>query len=146
MLHAKPPVDLFSRAVSRRRILQSGLAWAAASAWDRPWTAFARAAESAVPTADQLIVGKDRRLLVHNPAQTGFEIETPLELLREDKITPPEKLFVRNNQQPDWSATLEPALRAILPPAPGRNSTLCTTVPTGMKRNGRALPERISAP
>jgi DMSO/TMAO reductase YedYZ molybdopterin-dependent catalytic subunit len=46
---------------------------------------------------------------VHNPARTGFEIETPLDLLREDAITPAAKLFVRNNQQPDWSATLAPA-------------------------------------
>jgi DMSO/TMAO reductase YedYZ molybdopterin-dependent catalytic subunit len=60
-------------------------------------------------TADQLIAGKDRRLLVHNPARTGFEIETPLELLREDAVTPAAKLFVRNNQQPDWAATLAAA-------------------------------------
>jgi sulfite oxidase len=56
-----------------------------------------------------LIAGKDRRLLVHNPAKTGFEIETPLELLRDERITSAEKLFVRNNQQPDWSTTLKPA-------------------------------------
>ncbi|MFM7073425.1 MAG: sulfite oxidase, partial [Planctomycetota bacterium] len=68
-----------------------------------------KAADAAKPTADQLIPGKDRRLLVHNPARTGFEIETPLDLLREDAITPAAKLFVRNNQQPDWSATLAPA-------------------------------------
>jgi len=68
-----------------------------------------RAAEANGPTADKLIVGKDSRLLVHNPSTTGFEIETPLELLREDQITPLAKLFVRNNQQPTWSATIEPA-------------------------------------
>lgn len=67
------------------------------------------AADAVAPTADQLIPGKDARLLVHNPAATGFEIETPLDVLREDRITPAEKLFVRNNQQPDWSATLAPA-------------------------------------
>ncbi len=67
------------------------------------------AGKDSKPTADLLIAGKDRRLLVHNPARTGFEIETPLELLREDAITPAAKLFVRNNQQPDWSATLAPA-------------------------------------
>jgi DMSO/TMAO reductase YedYZ molybdopterin-dependent catalytic subunit len=48
-------------------------------------------------------------MLVLNPAKTGFELETPLELLRADKLTPAEILFVRNNQQPDWSATIEPA-------------------------------------
>ena len=76
---------------------------------DRAAMAAAAAEEGAKPTADLLIPGKDRRLLVHNPARTGFEIETPLELLREDTITPAAKLFVRNNQQPDWSATLAPA-------------------------------------
>lgn len=106
MSRLNPPADGHSLAVSRRRMMQSGLALVAAGAWARPWSVFA---QSAVPTADQLIAGKDRRLLVHNPAKTGFEIETPLELLREDKITPFGKLFVRNNQQPDWSATLEPA-------------------------------------
>lgn len=105
-----------SAAVSRRHVLQSGLAIAAAAgAWGPAWRPVTWAAEgsSATPTADQLIVGKDRRLLVHNPSATGFEIETPLELLREDAITPLEKLFVRSNQQPDWSATLTPP-----PPGP----------------------------
>ena len=68
----------------------------------------ARADDKAAPTVDQLIAGKDRRLLVHTASKTGFEIETPLELLRENAVTPSSKLFVRNNQQPDWSATLEP--------------------------------------
>jgi hypothetical protein len=44
-----------------------------------------RMASSQPPTS---IPGKDRSLLVHNPARTGFEIETPLKLLREDAITP----------------------------------------------------------
>ncbi|MGE3317237.1 MAG: sulfite oxidase [Planctomycetaceae bacterium] len=100
--------DAVSIPVSRRRILQSGVALASAALWARPTSELLRAAEAGAATADQLIAGKDRRLLVHNPATTGFEIETPLELLREDRTTPAEKLFVRNNQQPDWSATLEP--------------------------------------
>lgn len=95
--------------LSRRHLLQQSLAVAAAGTLLRPLQLFGQSAAAAVPTADQLIPGKDRRLLVHNPARTGFEIETPLELLREDVLTPVEKLFVRNNQQPDWSATLEPA-------------------------------------
>jgi sulfite oxidase len=105
--------DLPSLTTSRRNLLRSGLALAVAGVGASPWGATVRAVQNAAPTADQLIIGKDRRLLVHNPAETGFEIETPLELLREDKLTPPEKLFVRNNQQPDWSATLQP-------PSPGR--------------------------
>ena len=44
------------------------------------------------------------------------------------------------------SWTLMPAPRAIFPPPPGRSSTLWMTEPTGMKRRGRALPGRISAP
>ena len=105
MNHSNQLTDVL--AVSRRAVLNTGLAFAVAGAWARPGWAIAQAAENDSPTADQLIVGKDRRLLVHNAAKTGFEIETPLELLREDKVTPLEKLFVRNNQQPDWSATLE---------------------------------------
>jgi sulfite oxidase len=94
--------------ISRRQLLQSGLVSLAMGGWSRS-ALFAANAQSASPTADQLIAGKDRRLLVHNLAKTGFEIETPLSLLLEDKVTPAEKLFVRNNQQPDWSATLAPA-------------------------------------
>jgi sulfite oxidase len=94
---------------SRRRVLQSGLTLAAATVWARPSGPLLQADESSAATADQLIAGKDRRLLVHNSAKTGFEIETPLELLRDDRITPAENLFVRNNQQPDWSSTLKPA-------------------------------------
>jgi sulfite oxidase len=92
----------------RRRILQAGLALVAAGPWNR-LSSVTQAAEAGSSTADQLIPGKDPRLVVHNAAKTGFEIETPLELLREDKFTPTDRLFVRNNQQPDWSATLAPA-------------------------------------
>jgi sulfite oxidase len=103
--------ELRSRAdrLSRRRLLQSGFAIAFASGMSFPSRCALFAADDVAPTADQLIPGKDVRLLVHNPAATGFEIETPLDVLREDRITPAEKLFVRNNQQPDWSATLAPA-------------------------------------
>ncbi|MGV3483585.1 MAG: sulfite oxidase [Planctomycetaceae bacterium] len=107
------PADGSAFAMSRRGMLKSGLAFAATSAWGGAQGSRLLAAENGAPTADQLIVGKDRRLLVHNPAKTGFEIETPIELLREHKVTSAEMLFVRNNQQPDWSATLEPA-----PPGP----------------------------
>lgn len=99
--------DCVAHAFSRRDFLKTGLAAIAAQAWILPSSRIGLAADSQA-TADQLIMGKDRRLIVHNAAATSFEIETPLELLREDKITPREKLFVRNNQQPDWSATVEP--------------------------------------
>lgn len=88
--------------------MQTG-AIAAAGLWLPFRPTFAQQAGAEKPSADQLITGKDRRLIVHNPSTTGFEIETPLELLREKKITPAEILFVRNNQQPDWSATIKPA-------------------------------------
>ena len=105
---SNPPADGSFLPVSRRRFLHSGLA-VAAGAWATPLNLAAWAADGTAPSADQLVAGKDRRLRVHNPSKTGFEIETPLELLREDAVTPASKLFVRNNQQPDWSATLKPA-------------------------------------
>jgi DMSO/TMAO reductase YedYZ molybdopterin-dependent catalytic subunit len=102
-------------AVSRRRVLRWGLAFAVGGVSSRSWRTITHAVNTRIdtPTADQLVSGKDRRLLVHNASKSGFEIETPLELLREQAITPLDKLFVRNNQQPDWSATLEPP-----PPGP----------------------------
>lgn len=60
-----------------------------------------------LPSADKFIPGKDRRLIVHS-AKTG-EIETPLELLRDHRVTPKELLFVRNNQIVPGTLTLEPA-------------------------------------
>lgn len=53
-------------------------------------------APAAMPSADKFIAGKDARLIVHS-VKTG-ELETPLALLREHKITPKNLLFVRNNQ------------------------------------------------
>lgn len=108
MSRSDRPANSSLSQLSRRQLLQTG-ALVAAGTWLHATPVWAQPAANAKPTADQLIAGKDRRLLVHNPAQTGFEIETPLELLREEKLTPAEILFVRNNQQPDWSATLEPA-------------------------------------
>ena len=48
-------------AVSRRRLLHTGLVFAA-SAWARPWDCITHAADSrsTPPTADQLVPGKDR--------------------------------------------------------------------------------------
>jgi DMSO/TMAO reductase YedYZ molybdopterin-dependent catalytic subunit len=66
----------------------------------------ADAADAAAPTADQIIAGKDARLIVHKP--TPSEIETPGELLWEHAETPARLLFVRNNQQPGFAMTLAP--------------------------------------
>jgi DMSO/TMAO reductase YedYZ molybdopterin-dependent catalytic subunit len=60
--------------------------------------------------ANEVIPGKHAGLIVHN-AQPQ-EIETPLKLLREHRITPKELLFVRNNQALTGSLTLEPAALA----------------------------------
>lgn len=105
---------LGSHRPSRRQLLQAGLA-AAAAGFLAPARGMGWWAEGEAATANQLITGKDARLIVHNPSKTGYEIETPLSLLRENQITPLERLFVRNNQQPDWSATLDPP-----PPGPWR--------------------------
>lgn len=65
---------------------------------------FAAAVED--QTAAQLIAGKDQRLIVlkDRPAV----IETPLEFLLKPGPTPADLLFVRNNQQPENAATMQP--------------------------------------
>jgi len=65
-----------------------------------------RVRAQAKPTADQVVQGKDPRLIVHN-TKTGV-LETPLELLREHEITPKEIAFIRNNQVLAGGKTLEP--------------------------------------
>lgn len=57
--------------------------------------------------AASLIQGKDKRLLVLKPFPAV--LETPLELLTENQLTPKSLLFVRNNQQPEDAATLAPS-------------------------------------
>ena len=104
------PQQHFATKLTRRRWLRNGaLSVAAGFAAGRFPPAPSQAADAKAPTADLLIAGKDRRLIVHNGSVTGFEIETPLDLLISDGVTPAERLFVRNNQQPQWSATLRPA-------------------------------------
>ncbi|MDA1015252.1 MAG: molybdopterin-dependent oxidoreductase [Planctomycetota bacterium] len=66
-------------------------------------------APSGVPAQDPPAIvspvkGKDRRLIVLT--ESPAVLETPTELLLHDKVTPIEKLFVRNNSQPADSATL----------------------------------------
>ncbi|MBM4004353.1 MAG: sulfite oxidase [Planctomycetes bacterium] len=106
MLISEPLQPVRSRGVTRRHALASTLLSGAGLAlgWHR---AEGRFLAPSAASADKLVPGKDRRLLVHNASPSGFEFETPLAVLREDRVTPAEKLFVRNNQQPDWSATLE---------------------------------------
>ncbi|HWB08421.1 MAG TPA: sulfite oxidase [Pirellulales bacterium] len=55
----------------------------------------------------ELVSGKDARLIVHN-AKT-LEIETPLELLRDERLTPKSVLFVRNNQELAGTRTTDPS-------------------------------------
>jgi sulfite oxidase len=93
-MHPTSPFD-------RRRFLTRSAAWLAAGSIVTQRCPRPLFAAPVVP-----IVGKDRRLIVHK-AQP-FEIETPLDLLREHGLTPIESLFVRNNQAPDWAATLDP--------------------------------------
>lgn len=93
----------FSPRLTRRQLLAAGAAAALSSRSLRR----SFAAEAASPTADMLIPGKDRRLVVHK--DEPFEIETPLGLLNTDGLTSVETLFVRNNFQPAWSKTLQPA-------------------------------------
>ena len=55
-------------------------------------------------------VGKDPRLIVHD-AVTGV-VETPVQLIREHRVTPKEILFVRNNQVLSGGLTLSPYVSA----------------------------------
>jgi DMSO/TMAO reductase YedYZ molybdopterin-dependent catalytic subunit len=88
----------------RRRFVTVASASAALILVDRGVHA---AEETPAITADQFIPGKDKRLIVHN-TKTG-EIETPLDLLSKQAITPKQLLFVRNNQVLPGTLSLEPA-------------------------------------
>lgn len=57
--------------------------------------------------ASTLIKGKDKRLLVLK--KFPAVLETPLNLLADQSLTPKSLLFVRNNQQPDDAATVAPS-------------------------------------
>lgn len=65
----------------------------------------ARAAD--LKTADLVIPGKNSKLIVLSD-KLG-EIETPIELLRQNAITPKETLFIRNNQVLPGSMSLAPS-------------------------------------
>jgi len=78
----------------------AGMAWASLG-HGRPW-----AHAAADPTADQIIPGKNPKLIVLAAKPAVFE--TPLPLLAEQRQTPIAELFVRNNQEPEAMVTLEP--------------------------------------
>lgn len=100
--------------LSRRRLLRGGAIGTAAllGISPQPGSAPLFAAEEA-KSADGVITGKDRRLIVHKAAPC--EIETPGELLYANRVTPKELLFVRNNQQLADSQTLAPSTAAEWP-------------------------------
>lgn len=89
-------------ALDRRQFLTASAALAVAASQFKG-TSAARAAE----TADQVIPGKSPKLIVLN-GKLG-EIETPIELLRQDAVTPKELLFIRNNQVLPGAMSLAPA-------------------------------------
>ena len=86
-------------ALDRRLFLKASGAVAAAAVAGRP-------AAGAVAGGERPVAGKDPRLVVHTAKPAV--LETPVELLAGQQITPSSLLFVRNNQQPADAATLEP--------------------------------------
>lgn len=104
-------------ALDRRQFLSASAALVVAAS-----QATGRLSAVAAETADQVIPGKSPKLIVHN-SKIG-EIETPIELLRQNVITPKDLLFIRNNQvlpgsmslapanQPDWSIDLTGLINA----------------------------------
>ena len=84
----------------RRRFLRLGAACGAAVL--APRTPYAWAADA---DASDLVAGKNGRLIVHNTKV--LELETPLELLRDQKLSPKSLLFMRNNQELAGSRTIQ---------------------------------------
>src|SRR5687768_4318062 len=84
--------DTMQRGTRREFLRHSG--WLAANIYLA--TAARPARLWAADAANEVIPGKHMGLIVHT-AQPQ-EIETPLALLREHRLTPKELLFVRNNQ------------------------------------------------
>ena len=97
------PGDENSSLDRRRFLKQAGLA---AAAIGFPSLAVAPAAAQDEGAAFLAQLGKDKRLIVHNtrPGVLG----TPLELLRQHRLTPKELLFIRNNQVLPGALTLKP--------------------------------------
>jgi sulfite oxidase len=66
----------------------------------------AGAFETQATAVDALIPGKNPRLIVHTSAPAV--LETPLDLLAQDRVTPVDKLFVRNVQHSAPLLTIKP--------------------------------------
>jgi len=92
--------------LTRRRFAGQAALAAAVASWGAP-AIFAQS-PSEKEAADAFLerIGKDSRLIVHN-TRPGV-IETPLELLRKERLTPKELLFIRNNQVLSGGLRLEP--------------------------------------
>lgn len=88
-------------AVSRRRFLRTSLALGVAASSGQ----FSRAFAQDQLTASQLIQGKSDELEILS--STPEVLQSPLDALR-GRITPLDKLFVRNNQALEGSNTLQP--------------------------------------
>lgn len=93
--------------LTRRRFLQHAGTAAGAVALAGSWECCTHAEETAGPAG---ITGKRPGLIVHKADPP--EVETPLRLLRDHRITPVELLFVRNNQFLAGSLTTEPLVAA----------------------------------
>jgi DMSO/TMAO reductase YedYZ molybdopterin-dependent catalytic subunit len=122
-------VNLFGQPLGRREFLKGAGAVVASTLVAAP----GRAMQAESLSADRLIVGKDRRLLVHTAAPAVFE--TPAELLAADHITPAPLLFVRNNQQPPDAATMKPL------PAAGWKIELAGLIERPLTLDARGLAE-----
>ena len=88
--------------VNRRVVLKGAGAAVAGALAGLPGRTLAAAGTSAASP----VPGKDARLVVHAAEPAVFE--TPIKLLAENRVTPAELLFVRNNQQPADAATMKP--------------------------------------
>lgn len=86
--------------VDRRHFLRNSLMATVSTAW------LGSADADEHPTAERLVTGKDPRLIVHSVRPV--ELETPLELLRTEAVTPKSMLFVRNNGMLEKSLNLKP--------------------------------------
>ncbi len=86
--------EIFESRIQRRDVLRLAGLTAFASAAGMPSLMRSAWAQDTKPSA--VIAGKSDAMIVHND-RTGV-LETPLEMLREHEITPPEILYVRNNQ------------------------------------------------
>ncbi|MEJ2288118.1 MAG: sulfite oxidase [Deinococcales bacterium] len=105
------------RATLERREVLRLMGFAAAASAGLPTILQYARAQDTVAAASQVIRGKSDVLIVHND-RTGV-METPLEELRKNAITPKEILYMRNNQ------ILEPQGRSLDPvPLEGWSITL----------------------